>query len=125
MSRRIVRLRELDPRRVIALEAAARSAPERDARRAVQAWRTVWPPAVGDPNAALDAIAWARGEEAARAAPRSARVDCPDDRGPRADDLQRDGPYSEARSRLGSTVSGVAILHAGRVIRAFRPLLTH
>jgi tetratricopeptide (TPR) repeat protein len=107
MSRRIVPAlpRNLDPTvGVIALEAAGTlGAQSAMLGGAIQAWANrVALLAVGDPNAALDAIAWARGEEAAPRGPeeRAAWIA----RTTEARELMTfsvTDPYSEARSRLG------------------------
>ena len=107
MSRRIVPAlpRNLDPTvGVIALEAAgALGTQSALLGGAIQAWANrVSLLAVGDPNAALDAIAWSRGEEAAPRGPeeRAAWIA----RTTEARELMTfsvTDPYSEARSRLG------------------------
>jgi hypothetical protein len=107
MSRKIVPAlpRNLDPTvGVIALEAAGTlGAQSAMLSGAIQAWANrVALLAVGDPNAALDAIAWARGEEQAPRGPeeRAAWIA----RTTEARELMTfsvTDPYSEARSRLG------------------------
>ena len=107
MSRRIVPAlpRNLDPTvGVIALEAAGTLGTQSAMLGgAIQAWANrVALLAVGDPNAALDAIAWARGEEAAPRGPeeRAAWIA----RTTEARELMTfsvTDAYSEARSRLG------------------------
>ena len=107
MSRRIVPAlpRNLDPTvGVIALEAAGTlGAQSALLSGAIQAWANrVSLLAIGDPNGALDAIAWARGEEAAPRGPeeRAAWIA----RTTEARELMTfsvTDAYSEARSRLG------------------------